>query len=315
MFKYSRKGVLRIANENNFLVNNTEKVLRLCQILNYINQSEFGKNLLLKGGTAINVFLLNLERLSVDIDFDFSCNLTKEALDPIREEIKKEITEYMMSEEYHLSDKSKFTHALDSFVFNYQTTSNSRDSLKIEINYSDRVHVLDLVKDEVSLKIGEMVKVNRLSNDELIGSKISALITRTTPRDIYDVYNALKADVCNLRIARKIAIFYVLLGSDLPIDFEKTIDDCLNRINSLNYNLIKKTLIPVLKREEKTDIEEIKKSVSDKVKELFSLSDKEKTFIDNFNKGVFNYELLFDDIKTNNIEAHPMVIWKMSNIK
>ena len=78
MFKYSRKEVLKIANDNDFLINNTEKVLRLCQILTFINKSEFGEYLSLKGGTAINVFLLDLIRLSVDIDFDFSADLSKE---------------------------------------------------------------------------------------------------------------------------------------------------------------------------------------------------------------------------------------------
>ena len=82
MFKYSRKNVLQIAKDNNYLVNNTEKVLRLCQILDFINKSKFGEYLALKGGTAINVFLLDLIRLSVDIDFDFSKNISKDELIP-----------------------------------------------------------------------------------------------------------------------------------------------------------------------------------------------------------------------------------------
>lgn len=38
----------------------------------------FGKFLALKGGTAINLTIFNLTRLSVDIDLDFSENVTRD---------------------------------------------------------------------------------------------------------------------------------------------------------------------------------------------------------------------------------------------
>ena len=315
MFKYSRKNVLQIAKDNNYLVNNTEKVLRLCQILDFINKSKFGEYLALKGGTAINVFLLDLIRLSVDIDFDFSKNISKDELIPIREEIKKEIISYMECEGYSLNNKSKFVHTLDSFVFNYHTTSDSNDVLKIEINYSDRVHIFDLVKDSTPTKIGKTIEITRLSNDELVGSKINALITRTTPRDVYDTYNIFKSHVCNIALARKVAIFYVVLGSELPINFTKTIEECLSRIGSIDLNKIKKTLIPVLRKDEKINIDEIKFFLSLKIGELFKLNEKEQEFISEFNNGNFDYRLLFDDIKINDLSKHPMVIWKIKNIK
>ena len=110
MFKYTKREIINIANENSFLVNNTEKVLRLSAILNYLSQSTYGEYLSLKGGTAINLFLLNLPRLSVDIDFDFSLNCTKEEMSTIREIIKKDIKDFMIDEGYSLSDKSKFIH-------------------------------------------------------------------------------------------------------------------------------------------------------------------------------------------------------------
>lgn len=315
MFKYSRKEVLKIANDNDFLTNNTEKVLRLCQILAFINKSGFGEYLSLKGGTAINVFLLDLIRLSVDIDFDFSANLSKEEVAPVREEIKKEILSFMANEGYSLSGKSKFVHTLDSFVFSYNATAGSGDVLKIEINYSDRVHVFDLTKDATLTKLGEQVEILRLSNDEVVGSKMNALIVRTTPRDLYDVYNILKSNVSNIAIARKVAIFYVALGSDIPLDFSKAVSECLDRIALINYNKLKKTLIPVLRKSEKTDVEEMKSFVSQKIRELFKLDEAEKEFIGKFNNGVFDYKLLFGEIETNDLSKHPMVIWKINNIK
>lgn len=315
MFNYSRKDVIKIAKNCGFLTNNTEKMLRLCQILESLNKSKYKDYLSLKGGTAINIFLLDLIRLSVDIDFDFSVNISKEDLVPIRDDVKKEIIEFMLSEGYSLNARTKYVHALDSLVFNYTATSGSGDILKIEINYSDRVHVLDVIKDKTLTKIRKTVEVNRLSNDELVGSKISALINRTTPRDIYDVYNILNSNVCNIEIARKIAIFYVLLGSELPVVFSNEINSCLEKIDSINYFKLKKTVVPVLKQGEKIDVEEIKNYVVQKIKKLFELSETEQEFINNFNKGKFESKLLFGDIKINDLSKHPMVVWKMLNVK
>lgn len=59
----------------------TEKVLHLKDVLNYLNEEEYLRDhLLLKGGTAINLAVFNLPRLSVDIDMDYTPNDTKEEI-------------------------------------------------------------------------------------------------------------------------------------------------------------------------------------------------------------------------------------------
>lgn len=80
MFKYSTKEVNKIANDENFNKNTCEKLLRLFGVLDFINDSKIGNILVLKGGTAINLFLLDLPRLSVDIDMDFYKPITKKIL-------------------------------------------------------------------------------------------------------------------------------------------------------------------------------------------------------------------------------------------
>lgn len=110
MFKYSAKEVNKIVNDTNFNKNICEKVLRLFSILNFINNSEFKDALSLKGGTAINLFILNLPRLSIDIDLDFTLPLNKEELLSYRAKIDYLIRGFMTDEGYILSYKSKFIH-------------------------------------------------------------------------------------------------------------------------------------------------------------------------------------------------------------
>lgn len=208
MFSYRKRDVEKKAIEFNFLANNTEKVLRLLDILEFIHNSEINSLLALKGGTAINLCLLDLERLSVDIDMDFTDNCTREEMLERRKRIDYEIRGFMANEGYSLSDRSKFVHTLDSYVYSYRTLSNSNDVLKIEINYSDRCYILDIDESVSSVKLGKSLTIRRLSDAELIGSKLSALLGRTTPRDVYDFYNLINSDLIrDYSLVKKIALF------------------------------------------------------------------------------------------------------------
>ena len=102
-----------------------------------LNEEEYlSEHLLLKGGTAINLTVFNLPRLSVDIDLDYTPNDTKEDMLVAREKITMLIKDYMEAEGYHLSPSSRFTHSLDAFYYQYQNSGGNRDMIKIELNYS-----------------------------------------------------------------------------------------------------------------------------------------------------------------------------------
>lgn len=310
MFRYTAKEVNKIADSSNFNRNMTEKVLRLYSILDYFN-NEFGDVLVLKGGTAINIFVLDLPRLSVDIDLDFNLKIDKEEMLNHRKRIDLIIKGYMEDEGYYLSDKSKFTHSLDSYVFSYTTTSNSKDVLKIEINYSNRVHILKPVKKISTDTFIERVYMNCLADCELIGSKINALLTRTTPRDVYDVYNIFKLEkIKDEKLVRKIAIFYVCLGSDIPINFESILNASINKISKLNFQKIKETLIPVLHKGIKFNVDEMCDYVSSIIKKLFVLDDNDIKFISDINNNVFEPNILFAGYEIEDVTKHPIGIWK-----
>ena len=80
------------AKEMGFVRDTLEKVFRLTEILAFINSdSILSKNLILKGGTAINLTVFNLPRLSVDIDLDLAINYDLEEMLKVRETITEMI--------------------------------------------------------------------------------------------------------------------------------------------------------------------------------------------------------------------------------
>ena len=114
-----------------------ERVLRLIDVLEFINTDTFLKNkLALKVGTAINLTFFDYLRLSVDIDLHYVGSDDREQMIIDKSIIETKILNYMQeSNMQYRSDKTKKTHALDSFVFNYSNLFNAIDMIKVEINY------------------------------------------------------------------------------------------------------------------------------------------------------------------------------------
>lgn len=99
MIEYNKAELGKAAKEKGFVRDTFEKVLRLKEVLTYINADEYlNKHLVLKGGTAINMTIFNLPRLSVDIDMDFTPNLLVEEMEMERHQITEYLTRYMQEE-------------------------------------------------------------------------------------------------------------------------------------------------------------------------------------------------------------------------
>ena len=88
MVIYDKGQLGQAAKRNGFVRDTFEKVLRLKEILLYLNTDRYlHEHLALKGGTAINMTIFDLPRLSVDLDFDFTPNLSLKDMKVAREEI------------------------------------------------------------------------------------------------------------------------------------------------------------------------------------------------------------------------------------
>ena len=85
-------------------------------------------------------------------------------------------------------------------------------------------------------------------------------------------------------------------------------------INDLSFSKIRHTLIPVLRKGEKVDLENMKKTVIAFLDDLLILNDGEKEYLHEFEQGNYRPELLFDDSKiVERIKNHPMAIWKCTH--
>ena len=88
MPQYNKTQIATAAVKYGFLRDTFEKVLRLKKVLEFFNQDELlSQHLALKGGTAINLTIFNLPRLSIDIDVDYIPNDSRKDMLCTREKI------------------------------------------------------------------------------------------------------------------------------------------------------------------------------------------------------------------------------------
>lgn len=315
MIQFDKNTIGRQAKELGFVRDTFEKVCRLADVLKFFeNDDILSSNLALKGGTAINLTIFNLPRLSVDIDLDFSENISRDEMLEKRPIITERISKYMSANGYVLSSKSKQHHALDSFVFEYQNAGGMKDNIKIEINYIIRCHILPVTRRKVNLPwLSEELSILSVAPMEIFASKIVALLNRTAPRDLYDIHNLLELglfDESEQDMLKKCVVFYSCIGSE-TVHKEFTFES----LDKMPQNKIKTDLLPVLRFGAYFDLKPAREKVTDYLKSLLVLTPQETEFIDNFGNGEYKPELIFEGDMLNNVSEHPMAIWKCNKTK
>ena len=313
MPQYNRNELDRTAFAYGFTRDVFEKVLRLKEILAWMTGQELlREHLLLKGGTAINLTIFELPRLSVDIDMDFTPNLSREDMLAVREKITGAIKAYMSTEGYFLSPASRFYHSLDSFLYTYTNAAGNPDMIKIELNYSLRSHVLlPTARFLTTDAFGGNISVVTVDPLEIFAAKANALLSRAAARDLYDFNRMLESNLfCDQsELLRKTIVFYASISREV-------IDPAFgtDAIDALNFQKIRRDLFPVLTGEErnkKYELEQTKATVKEYLSSLLKLTEAEKEYLSRFTAKEYRPELLFDDTAIlQRIAQHPMALWK-----
>ena len=318
MVENYKKYIEEISNRTGFIKATLEKVERLLNILEWINNHEKLSELLaLKGGTAINTAVFNFPRLSVDIDLDLTEKLKKDEMLKERENIHNLLVNYLKANTYKINiEKSKNVYALDSIVAEYVDIKGNIDNIKIEINYMNRVHILETKNIKVSTDVFEdkHLSIHCIHPIEIYAAKLCALLSRTTARDLYDVYTLSKYNLFDNEEKRLLKQCFML--EYIAVNDYKLEDMDIEKIEKLKRQDIKTKLLPTLKdrKPKKNNVDEMKREVREYLKDILIVDDNIKEFYDKFQKGIYEPELLFDDKEIiERIKEHPMIMWKLNN--
>lgn len=170
----------------------------------------------LKGGTAINLFLRDMPRLSVDIDLAY---LPVEDRDTSLDAIDKALALIAADIEQHVPSASVKPSVLKGTGKRFKLAVWQGDvGVKIEVTPVLRGSVYPAESRELSVKATEafgFALMPVLSEEDLYAGKICAALDRQHPRDLYDVYWLLKDKSIDTRL--KNAFLVYLMGHNRPM--------------------------------------------------------------------------------------------------
>jgi len=312
---YDKATLTEQARRLSFLTSPYEKMTRLTEVLRFLNDSnELREALALKGGTAINLAIFNLPRLSVDIDLDFTVNLSREETRAKRDKINDLLSLYMAAEGYTQKRQSKSTHILDSFVYSYTNVAGNLDNIKLEINYSLRAHVhLATTLTARTAEAFVPFPVRTLAPVEIFASKIVALTSRGAARDLYDLNNMVYFglfDDSELDMLRKCTVFYIAVAGDASAEGFN-----FSKLEDVTPHKVKTDLHPMIRNAERFDLQAARERVASFLRKHITLGEKEVAFLEKFNAGKYEPELLFDEEIASRVKTHPMALWRIGHIR
>lgn len=183
----SRETLQRLAAETGHQPGTLEKVMRLLDLLQQIADDELlGSRLALKGGTALNVFHFNLDRLSVDIDVNYIGALDREAMLAERPEVEAALGRILAAQGYRVR-RQPAEHAGGKWLAVHPSAMGGQGTLEVDVNFMMRQPLFGVTAmDSVVLGGQRATGVNVVDRHELAAGKLVALLDRRAGRDLFD---------------------------------------------------------------------------------------------------------------------------------
>ncbi len=290
-----------------------DKVERLLDLLDVIQRHpDLKGKLAMHGGTAINLFMLNVPRLSVDIDISYIGALLREEMLRERPLIERAIEEVGRGQGYSVS-AGEGGHAGRTFVLRYRGDWGI-DHVKIDCIYMNRSPLFPVHARNCPLRPD--VGVCMFEDAELAGGKVKAFFDRVKIRDLYDISN-LKAhfDVTGDpdEIVHKTLLYYASISACFPNEFEGRSKRFEGRQKDLEDQLL-----PMLhSRDENPTLEGLMSNAEEFTLEyILPRDDDERLYLELFARGEYRPELLFGECDAARAAiASPEAKWKLANLK
>lgn len=277
----SQETLEALAEANGYDVRVLERVARILGLLQAIFADEMLKDMyVLKGGTALNVFHLDLPRLSVDIDLNFVGALDLDETRGMRGGLEDQIARIARSQGFQVPPPPG-GHAGGKWRLRFESVLGGAGQIEVDLNYLHRVPLLPVEnrRSHPSLEPLQANGIPTLSLQELAAGKLVALITRQATRDLFDSKELLLGNDLNLITLRTPLVVY---GAMSPFDWRLATPAKVG----FRAEELRETLLPVLNRKVRTQVEQdpewanrMMEEVRDRLAPLLSLSPEEEKFV------------------------------------
>lgn len=311
--KISKQELIQEASKTGFRPEILEKVWHLMSILDGISVHPFLMDkLALKGGTALNLFLLDLPRLSVDIDLNYIGKIGREEMLQERPVVEKALEAVFQREGMNIR-RIPTKHAGGKWQLRYESALGIGSNLEIDLNFMFRVPLYEVSKRRSHI-IGERQtqEIPLLDLHELGAGKLAALFSRQASRDLFDAHELLTKQSLDFEKFRLICLLYGGMSSK---DWRTLSPEKLQ----FNKKELQQQLIPVLRKTALGNTAkwedwtiQLLNGCKDTLKALFPLREQELLFLEQlWDNGTIEPSLITSDqTLITKINQHPQLLWK-----
>ncbi len=295
-----------------------EKAVHLLSLLEMLNSHpQLKGKLALKGGTALNLFVLEVPRLSVDIDLNYVGSHDRRSLEEDRPILERAIVAICGREGYAIT-RSPSEHAGGKFLLRYESSVTPTGILQLDLNFMLRVPLWPVMPWN-SFPVGSYSSsdIPMLDMHEIAAGKFAALLSRKAARDLYDSHRLLQ---CGLLDADKLRLAFVIYGAINRKDWRTVKSD------DVGFDLrdLENQLVPVLRSDAllhvvdrgtwaQSLVDECRSGLS----AILPFQSNEREFLDLIlDHGEVRPELLTADREMQErIGTHPGILWKALNVR
>ena len=295
-----------------------EKVIHLLNLLGAFQTHTFLKGRwALKGGTALNLFLLDVPRLSVDIDLNYVGAAERETMMAERPRFEEALQAVCAREGFTVA-RIPSDHAGGRWSLRYASALGQGGNLEVDLNYMFRIPLWPVVARD-SHRVGsfQATDVPLVDIHELAAGKLAALLARGASRDVFDAQQLLTT--CNLD-RRLLRLAFVVYGAINRRDW-RTVSVADVRVDPVE---LQSQLAPMLRKQAVEGPGSVgswpDRLLSESRKLLAAvlpLDDHEREFLDRLlDHGEIKPSLLTDDqALAERIRRHPGLEWKAVNVR
>lgn len=316
--KLSRERLLAEARATGYQPEVLEKVIQLIGLLEALRAHPYLKDRwALKGGTALNLFVFDLPRLSVDIDLNYVASADRAVMLAERPKVEQAM-QAVFGRGGFTVNRQPDDHAGGKWRLRYGSAVTEGGNLEVDLNFMLRVPLWPVTRQD-SRKVGsfQAKDIPVLDVHELAAGKLAALLSRHASRDLFDAHQLLttqQLDPAKLRLA------FVLYGAMNRKDWRTvSVDDVGFEERELKDQLTPVLAESVLEKIGPADvwatrmIDECKAALS----LVLPMTATEREFLDRvLDAGEVRPELLTtDDAMADRITAHPAIQWKALNVR
>ena len=258
----------------------------------------------LKGGTAINFFIQDLPRLSIDIDLTFLNNSERslafreieEGLRVLGESISKR------NKKYKIKELKTREGQLQKLI-----VMNDVAQIKIETSFIMRTTLLPTIKMNIKKVVEDkfafgVKDIPVVATEELYAGKICAALSRQHPRDFFDIKGLLEKQGVTDGVRQAFVIYLVCS----PRPMHELLKPHLIVLDTVYENeFVNMTEIPVSLETLLETREKLIKIINQE------LSHNERKFILSVKQGQPDYSLMPFD----HLDEFPALKWKIINIQ